>query len=159
MKQYRRLQQFIACMMIFYMVTGFTTWFLWRIEMFPIYSWDLFSYVPTGERYDYGVRLLAVGDEILSPSIYYEAADEWFADAGSIVAYQRIQRLGTAVHNKNETAVAEAQRVFESAHLVGVGEVQYEIVYRHYDMLTRWRDGSFTNEYSLRVVDFAGVKP
>jgi len=117
-------------------------------EIFPIYSWSLFSRIPNNVH-DFGLRILTVGDVKLNPTLYFQEADQWLPKASSITAYVNIQKLGKAILSEDAARVEDIRRVFEPLYLGGVGSVHYEVVRRSYNPLDRWKHRRFKSVRSL----------
>lgn len=147
-RSYRRLKYSILLFAVAYALVGSATWHWFRYEIFPIFSWDLFSYVPY-ELIDYGVKITRVGDSTPEPSLYYEAAGSFFPDAQSITAYTNIQVLGHAVEWGTDADVQRARQQFEHLHLNNIAPVHYEVWKRRSRPLLRWQTGTFLSEDQL----------
>lgn len=148
MQAYRRLQWGIAAFVLLYALIGNAVWFRHYREIYPIFSWDLFSYVPN-EVADFGLRITRTGDTVLDFPIYFEAATGLVPDAQSIVAYTNIQALGVAIMAGQSVELAAAAHRVESLHLYTLMPVEYEIVRRRYSPLARWREGEFLSEEAI----------
>lgn len=145
MQVYRRLQWGLATLALLYFLVGNGAWLWGYREIYPIFSWDLFSYVPN-DVVDFGLRITKTGDVVLDPPVYFEAATDLIPDAQSIVAYTNIQALGLAILADQPVELAEAAYKVEALHLANLLPVDYEIVRRRYAPLERWRMGALQNE-------------
>ena len=124
-------------------------------EIFPIFSWDLFSVVPN-ETMDYGLRVLEVDGKPLEPPQFLEQLTI-FSQPFRISAHMAIQELGVA-HARGDTERARslAHMLYEN-HLGGAARrVRFELVERRFDVLTRVRSGRFA---SLTPIDLAELHP
>lgn len=147
MKRYRRTQWGILGIVVIYTAVSLATKGWSGEEFFPFFNWSLFSTVPN-EKHDYGLRITAVDDTQLEPPLYFEAADQWFAEANNIVAYNAIQDYGKAVRQGEAEAIAKIRPFIETLYLEDKA-VQYEVVRRTYTPLERWREGTFDKEEVL----------
>lgn len=146
MRLYRRMQWGFATLALLYFLVGNGAWLWGNREIYPIFSWDLFSYVPN-EVVDFGLRITKTGNTELEPPLYFEAAVDLLPDAQSIVAYTNIQALGAAIRAGQPVELA-ADRV-AALHLYPLLPVEYEIVQRRYAPLDRWRTGAVRSEELL----------
>ena len=145
MRLYRRMQWGFATLALLYFLVGNGAWLWGNREIYPIFSWDLFSYVPN-EVVDFGLRITKTGDTELDPPIYFEAAVDLLPDARSIVAYTNIQALGVAILADRPIELAAAADRVEALHLYPLLPVEYEIVQRRYAPLDRWLTGVVRGE-------------
>lgn len=109
-------------------------------EVFPLFSWSLYSTVPR-EAADYGMRILAVEGRRLHPPLFFEDAKSYFPHVHQAQLIATVQFLGRALDSGNTEAVKRYRRLLERHHLRGRGAVRYEIVRRRYNTLARWSSG------------------
>jgi hypothetical protein len=152
-KTYRALKRWIAAVIIGYFLLGTTTNLTIHREIFPIFSWDLFSSIPAPQGSDYGIKILAVDGVALNPPVYFEKADTIFAKAHSIDAYSSIALLGGAVAANDQAAIDAQRAVFEPVFLSDRKNVRYVVVQRTYDLLERWQSNTFIQETELRAFE------
>lgn len=145
MRTYRRTQWFILSAIFLYWLVGNLPRYWSKPEIYPISSWELFSYVPN-ELADYGLRVTAVDNQALPEALYFEAATQLFDEAQSITAYVNIQTLGQAI----DTGQAEQSEILrsklEQQYLQIAQPLRYEIVRRRSLPLVRWKTGDFSSE-------------
>jgi hypothetical protein len=115
-------------------------------ERFPFFRWELFSKVPPPERSDFGVRIVAIGDEVLDPPLYFEQARRHFPLARSPEGYQLIQRWGSQLRRGELLRADTTRKLLEARYLVSAEPVRYELVARTYDVLDRAACECFTSE-------------
>jgi hypothetical protein len=149
-KKYYHLQIFIASFLAFYVTLGIFARIVLRSqgELFPIYTWALFSRVPNEQR-EFALRIRAVGCKVLESPLYFQDAGQWFRQAESISAYVSIQKLGSAVLANDIVEIDKVRRLLESVYLRGPEGVRYEVVERKFNPMDRWKYGTFRSEKSL----------
>ena len=124
-------------------------------EIFPIFSWSLFSVIPTSPHEDIGVLVTEIDGNPLNPYADFMTAKNLFSQAGSIEAYYVIQRLGKAVLAQDDQTENSSRRLLEGQYVDGFkSNLKYRIVKRRYDPIERWKNGSFQfeplKEYSIQ---------
>lgn len=154
MKAYRNLRVFVASFFVLYAGLGVLLQTnIWSAnEIFPIYSWALFSKIPN-ERDDYALRILVVGKERVDPPLHFQAAGEWFPKADSISAYYSVQKLGRAISREDAGRIEDMRRFFEPLYFGDAGHVRYEVVKRSFNPLDRWENGNFKTVRSIGVFE------
>lgn len=132
----------LPLLLLFYAAGGFLTHtqFLGR-EIFPLFSWSLYSGAPRVES-QYTARLLEVDGRPLTPPVdlmatpgFHRGPDYW-RDAGVLDGF------GAALEARDRERVAAFRCLVESNILLGDG-IRYEIVKRTYDPLARRTTGAF----------------
>lgn len=157
MKHYRNLQWRIVFVFIVYTAVSLYAKAHMGDELFPFFNWSLFTKIPN-EKNDYGLRITMIEGEALESPIYFESADDWLAEAHSIVAYNAIQDFGRAVRDEDEALVAEIRPYIESLYLENK-PMRYDVVRRTYTPLERWQTGEFANEALLGQFTIDGGAP
>lgn len=153
MNKHRKLKAFIATVFISYACSGAilaisSTLIKSANEIFPVFSWSLFTFIPN-DFHDYALRIIAIDNENLNPTLYFQDAGHWFPETDSMSAYDSIQKLGTAVSAKDVKRIEEVRQFLEPIYLGEVKSVSYEIVERSFDPLDRWKYGKFNTVRSL----------
>ena len=151
MKSYKLLKIAIAAVAISYFLIGNISHRYGMAEVFPIATWELFSYVPRSENSDFGVKLLAVNGTTLNPPIYFEKAPQFFTKIHSIDAYMTIQSLGKALLANDESTAMIYQDLLENVYLADQSHITYVVMQRRYHLLERWNHGTFLSEVELGV--------
>jgi hypothetical protein len=154
-KTYRHLKLFIASFLILYAVLGAFAHFIFRTELYPIFTWCLYCRIPN-ELQDYDLRILTVNGEKLVLAPYFQEASQWFQEANSRSAYRSIQKLGLAVEVGDTEMIKEVRRFFEPLYLGRANVVYYEIVKRSFNPMERWKYGSFKSVTSLGLFESSG---
>lgn len=156
MQYYTFLKRFIAIIVILYFVIGNFTWNRYQIEIFPIYSWDLFSYIPN-LSVDYALKINAIDQAYLDPPAYFQEMPNEFSEANSIVAYHVIQSLGRAIESNDEESIKSLRHQIESTYFSNHFHVEYEVRKRSFFAGERWRNNRF--EENIRLVTYDTAIP
>lgn len=137
MKIYRRCQIIILAFFCLSIVVGITGTFTSRREIFPLFSWFLFSLVP-GKSTGYDILIKEVQGRPVTPALPYRQATQFFSSGHSVVIYRAIQELGKAVKENDEDAVKVLRTSIEKFFYMK--PVQYDLVKIHFqNPLQRWR--------------------
>ena len=152
MRYYTILKRSITTLVILYFLIGNVTWAAWGLEIFPFYSWDLFSYVPN-LSIDYGLKINAIDGKYLETPLYFQDAKDIFDDTESIIAFNVIQTLGTAIESDDQVQAEQLRQQIEELYLSDVEQVEYEIKKRTYYAGELWRTGRFETEERLATYD------
>ncbi len=139
MTKAQRIQLGFIGFALFYAIVGNYTWVTAQSELFPIYSWDLFSYVPTHTS-EFAIRITAINGEPLDLPLYFNEATKYIPAAQTIEAFALIQRFGNAVYTNNSDAVT-LQQQFEALYLQQLETVSYELVIRTFDAIAYAQSG------------------
>ena len=129
---------FISCALI-YALVGNYTWATTHSELFPIYSWDLFSYIPAHTS-EFAIRFTAIDGVTLDPPLYFNEATKYIPTAQTIEAFALIQRFGNAVYT-NSSEMTMLQQQFEALYLQQLETVSYDLVIRTFDAIDYAQSG------------------
>jgi len=142
MTSYRKIKILIFVTLMSYAMVGviLQLFVSGRNEIFPIFSWALFSKVPNN-RIDYNVQITSVNNKKLVLPVYYNNSSKWFSNAKSINAYYVIQKLGYAVTSGDENRIHSVRKYFEPLYMGDVKSVNYKVVQRTFDPLRLWKFG------------------
>jgi hypothetical protein len=151
MRSYKLLKIGIAALAISYFLIGNISQRYGIAEIFPIATWELFSYVPRSEDADFGVKILAVNGTSLDSPVYFEKASQFFTKIHSIDAYMTIQVLGKALLANDQSTAASYRDLLENVYLADQAQITYVVTQRRYDLLERWNHGTFLSEVELGV--------
>lgn len=142
MRSYHKLKTFIAAVITLYagigLILAVTNYD--DPEIFPVFSWTLFTHIPNRVQ-DYGLRITALGDQEFHPPLAFEKAGKWFKAAGSSAAYKSIQKLGAAITDEDSANIEKWRELIEHIYFGGNSQVGYEIVWRSFNPMEKWRDG------------------
>lgn len=160
MQSYRRLKLLVAALLCGYAAAALVLKVTLRRdgEVFPVFSWSLYSTVP-GEDTDYAVRILSVGGKALDPPLFLQEARSFFTGTEPTAAFMTMQRLGDALEKRDADEVKAHRRLLEEHHLRGQGVIRYEIVRRRFNTLARWSSGGFTSVRTVAVLSTDGAGP
>lgn len=117
-------------------------------EIFPVFSWALYSEAPAVEV-QYAARLLEIDGRVLSPPVEllttraFHAGPDYWLDAGTVAAFGRALDEG-------DTARAGPLRDLVEGNVLPGRKTRYEMVRRVYDPLARRATGSYS-ESSLGI--------
>jgi hypothetical protein len=117
---------------------GLLTLFHPAREVFPVYSWFLFSLVPQHQT-RYALLLREVRGESLDQPRYYEEADGLVPAPHSVIMYELVQQFGGAVESHQNEQAQRLQKLLESNFLPPA--TRYDLVKTTFDPLTRWKTG------------------
>lgn len=152
MKAYRNYQKFVVIFLALYLVIGYGFKLTQDREIFPIFSWSLFTNVPN-QINDYGIRIVAIDGQELDTPFYYEEGKDTFIDYDSAQAYFNFRDFGRALTAGNTERVEEIRGYLESLYLEEAGQIRYEVVARSWDAVDRWNGGGFLTEEVIAVYE------
>ena len=151
MKRYRWLQRAFTIIIVGYVLIAVGRHMRGQGEFYPLFVWDLFTYVPEPTVQDYGLHILAINGTPLEPPLYFEQADTFFKHAHSIEAQTVIGQLASGVHNGSH--IDQPRAYLEQQYLADQPQVLYAIVLRSYNLLDRWKSNTFLEETVLHVFE------
>jgi hypothetical protein len=129
-----------------YVAIGYGFHYLNWTELFPMYSWELYSYVPARERIDFGLLITGINGEPLPEPVYFEKAEGLLSDAHSIVALSSIHEFAVAILREDELEVTRIRDYIESLYFSEFESVSYQIVRRKADLLDLWEGADYDEE-------------
>jgi hypothetical protein len=157
MTRYRRLQIALAATLVGYAAFALGLRLVFRHnEIFPAFTWNLFSTVPN-EATDYTIRILGIGGVPLDSPIEFGKARKHFPLARSRQAHFALQRLGKALEDGRYPLSRRLRSMIEGKYLDSRG-VSYEVVVRTYHPLEWMRDGSQLEERVIRSFESGGSR-
>lgn len=113
-----------------------------QTEIFPIFSWDLFSTVPN-TRIDHVLVIDALDGRDLDTAAELSTLQD-DAVHYSMYAHHLVQELAAAQAAGDSSRVEELDRALRENHLGGAGRaVEYHLERRSYDVLERFDQGGF----------------
>ena len=157
---YRRLKILAAVVLCGYAVAAVAVKAAFRHEreVFPLFSWSLYSTAPREEA-DYGLRIMEVGGGALNPPLFVEDAKTFFPYVNQAQLIATVQFLGRALDSGNTEAVKRYRHLLERHHLRGRGAVHYEIVRRRYNTLARWSSGEIKSVSTVATLSTDETAP
>jgi hypothetical protein len=108
-------------------------------EIFPFFSWSLFSGVPNRVD-DYTILIDEQDGRTLDPPVELLRAPASIAMGNRSIARKVIQNLGSAQESGDTAEAARLARVLESEYLRG--RVRYRLVFERYEPLVKWKTGA-----------------
>lgn len=122
-------------------------------ELYPIFSWDLFSAVPNSQK-RFTIRFKRIGDEYYNPPLYAHEANTIFAERGTAGTEYTLplQSLGYSIMQKDTLSIEAAETLLRP--LFKEQPHTYDILYVTYDPVTFWREGTFTKEELIHSVSY-----
>lgn len=99
-------------------------------EIFPIYSWQLFSFVPQKSITEFAIQIQETSALFQAPSV---------------AAHTLIQKLGKAQTRNNSIKVEQFRKEFEEYYLKQ--PVKYDLILITFNPLERWRNGTYQKTY------------
>lgn len=123
-----------------------------RKEIFPVFSWSLFTYV-WEYAWGYEIEITRVDDQVFDPpKNYYELAHIFpHAASRSPGPKKAASALGKA--NKDDPArLDELRAVIETRYLRGPERVDYNIVFVFFEPLERWHTGKVSGAIVDKMV-------
>lgn len=155
MRRLRQQQRLAAGFLAACVAVGLLGALTKRREIFPLYSWFLFSLVPT-RTVAFDVLVREAGGRAYDPPVSYRRVTESFRNPHSIVAYRAVQDLGRAVETGQETDAARLRRSFEARFKAW--PVRYDLVKVASDNpLEHWKNGQ--PQRSDPLASFAVERP
>lgn len=117
-------------------------------DLYPFFSWFLFSRVPPRIQSEFEIRILEINDKNINPPVRLREDSEVFKSGGTSEKelHDISERLGRAALSKNEEDIALARRELESKL---VKSISYEVSHIDFDILDRWQNGKVISERSL----------
>ena len=140
MSRAQRIQLGFITFALLYAIIGNYSWVVQQREYFPIYSWDLFSYIPAHTA-DFAIRITAINGETLDPPLFFNEATKYIPAAQTIEAFALLQRFGNAVYTDSTEADA-LQQQFEARYLQQLDAIDYELVIRTFDAIDYTQSGT-----------------
>ena len=136
----RWLHFLIAGYLVVALILGFR---FYHREVFPVFSWSLFSEIPE-HKVDFGILVTAIDGNVLEPPGDLMEMREVYGAGGATRAYHTIQDLGGAAMSRDTGKLDAARRTLESLYMEIPGRtVAYRLILRRFDPLERWRGGPY----------------
>jgi len=139
MRKAQRIQLGFIGVALIYAIVGNYSWVVHQREYFPIYSWDLFSYIPSRTS-EFAIRFTAINGERLDPPLYFNEASQYISSAQTIEAFALIQRFGNAIYTDSSDGDL-LQEQFGSLYLNQFDQVDYDLVIRLFDAIDYAQSG------------------
>jgi hypothetical protein len=141
MRLYRITKLWLSTFLAVYFVIGLITEVYPGREVFPFFSWFLFTLAPqAGERY--ALILHEVNGTVVDPPRIYQDADGLVPNVQSDKMAELIQRLGAAIEQGETGQERQFRQLLEANYLFP--NTRYDIVRIDFDPVVRWKTGRYT---------------
>ncbi|MBJ93724.1 MAG: hypothetical protein CMP23_04530 [Rickettsiales bacterium] len=143
MKRYRQLKLLLLAFFCAYILAACCIKkFKEGNEIFPIFTWSLFSSIPARESQSYAVQIVEVDGRSFDPPLDFMMAKELLSGAGDINAHYLILRLGKAIDQDGQSEARELRRLFESNYLDGShAQLKYQVIVNRFNPVEKWKTG------------------
>lgn len=139
---------FIIGFIILYFLIGMVTGFLRGKEIFPFFSWSLFSNIPNKTN-EYTIIVDVYNGMIVSPPQLFQEAKEIIrqfdsrniSPPASIIAYYLMQDFGKAYERGEIQKAEKLRRLFEANYIKA--PARYRLVRLIYNPVERWKTGKY----------------
>lgn len=124
---------FVAILLSAYVVAGGILRFARDTgEVFPVFSWSMFCYVPNTVT-DYAVEILELNGEPQQPPLPFHEARGLLTGAGVVDANYVIEVMGKALDRGDAIEMSSSRELFERHYLRGSeAPVHYRVIRRVY---------------------------
>ena len=139
---YRSLKKTVHWGVVLLLVSGVALKLSGQRDLFPLFSWSLFSYVDQ-QKVDFAILVVGLEGQPLDAPREFMTTTDLFPGAGDMRAYITIQDLGLAVLRRDEATLETSRALFEGDYLKYPGVVDYQVMMRTFDPIERWHQGSF----------------
>ena len=123
------------------------------LEWYPVFSWDLFSFVPN-EQHTYHMEILRYGSHEYNPPLAFRYSDDFFKAIGSSPTEYTplIKKTGSYLkYGDAEGALPFQEKI---AGIFGNTPFTYRILYVEYDPVEYWRSGAYTRSEVLATITY-----
>lgn len=151
MKTLRYYKIFIALFLVTYTAVAiYGNVYAERKEIFPVFSWSLFSYVSDRAK-QIELEILEIDHAALAAPVYFYALRDEFcaAQKRDVTLSKLLERLAAALRSGNVKATESLRRVLERTYLTGHRQVRYRIVLAKFHPIERWRNGTVRSKQEL----------
>lgn len=132
------LRKGLFFLILIYFSVGMASFLTAKKEIFPFFSWSLFSVVPNPSPHYEIIIHQHNGKKLASPKSLYEAPSS-IVNRSSAGAKFVIRDLGKAYLEDNKEEVIRLRTLLEKNFLKG--NIKYELVSQVYDPIKRWKNG------------------
>lgn len=142
---YNALKIFLASIIISYFYAAFyATSHVPEGEVYPFFSWFVFTRVPQKLNTEYAVKIAEYGNRKLDPPVFFaDARGIYVKNSVALPTYNYIiQSLGANVEAGQPSKIKQYREALEESFLSL--PVVYEIVRIEFDTLELWNTGKFS---------------
>jgi predicted DCC family thiol-disulfide oxidoreductase YuxK len=132
---------FIIGFIFLYFMVGTITGFLGVKEIFPFFSWSLFSRVPNKTTSEYAVIVSTYNGMTVFPPRLFQEAKEIIHESESIIARRLIQDFGKAYQNMEIREADELRKLFEANFIKS--PAKYRLIRMIHNPVERWKTGRY----------------
>ena len=151
MKILRYYKIFIALFFVAYTAVAiYGNLYAEKKEIFPVFSWSLFSYVSDRAK-QIELEILEIDHVALAePAHFYALGDEFHAaQMRDVTMSKLLERLAAALESGDAEATESLRSVLERTYLTGHRQIRYRIVLAKFHPIERWRDGTVRSKQEL----------
>ena len=145
---YKIINIFLISLICFYIASVICIkWQLRSTEIFPFFTWDLFSHIPTSPKTDFAIFVEEIDGRKFDPGLDVMKQKSSFLNVQNATLYTVIQRLGVAITRGNKNEEIFIRNMLESEYFSPFNtRAKYMIVKRKYDPVDKWKTGRSNNE-------------
>ncbi len=143
MKRYQIILKGVCIFLSLYFIGGLLSVLAPRHEIFPVFSWFLFSITPNPDT-KFALRLHEVAGKGLEQPRYYEKAEGIVNEPRSIKVYQMVQKLGKAEERDDRAEITRIRFMLEKNYVLT--PCRYDLLAVTYDPVKRWKTGLMQEE-------------
>lgn len=132
---------FVISFLILYFILGKSTDYFRTGEIFPIYSWQLFSFVPQKTITEFAIEIQELQGKKLETPQLFQNMRSIIPGASLFTAYRTIQNLGRAQTRNNSIKTEKLKKQFEDLYLKL--PAKYDLIQITFDPLERWENGTY----------------
>ena len=126
---------------------GIGSQLLIKREIFPIFSWFLFSRTPNQETH-FKIVIYKHNNQTLNPPISFHQAPQSIAQSGVISATFVIDKLGNSYLQGKQEDIKKQRQILENNYLNG--NVEYELIRESFDPIKKWKYNQVEQEILVR---------
>ena len=142
-----RLRKIFTLLFVGYFFIGISSHLFLKKEIFPLFSWFLFSKTPN-QITSFTIILYKHNGQILEPPIFFHQAPKTMADSGAIAANSVINQLGRKYRQGNQSQVRNQRKLLEENYLKG--EIEYGLIQETYEPIERWKNGKVNQKLLVK---------
>lgn len=131
----QRLRTLMGGLLVSYFLIGMGSEFVLGKEIFPIFSWFLFSETPN-QIVNFKIVLYSHNDKTLQPPVPFHQAPASMANAGDINANVVINDLGSSFLQGKSAQINEHRKILENNYMKG--QVEYGLIKETYNPIQKW---------------------
>ena len=132
----KKLKSFLEIVLISYFLMGIGMQLSFGRELFPIFSWFLFSRTPN-RAVNFTIIIYTHNGRELTPPISFHKAPKSIADSESINANSVIKKLGNSVLQGSESQIIKNRKILERNYMYG--NIEYALIKETYDPIQKWK--------------------